>query len=146
MTKSLGEGGSTPWLGCSCILAHKGEKSTSYPWISTPQLPTGYAEVAGSTYSGMARIWTWLWAKKQTNKGMKDRQQFLSSTFISPSGQRLHLLHVCSINPHRLCCVTLTGVSNILSTTHLYQQGSETPVCVMQSRLTPPHSLLLVWI
>lgn len=80
MTKSLGEGGSTPWLGCSCILAHKGEKSTSYPWVSTPQLPTGYAEVAGSTYSGMARIWTWLRAKK---KGVKDRQQFVLLVNIS---------------------------------------------------------------
>lgn len=64
MTKSLGEGGSPPWLGCSCILAHKGKKSTSYPWVSTPQLPAGYAEVAGSTYSGMARIWTRLQAKR----------------------------------------------------------------------------------
>lgn len=86
MTKSLGEGGSPPWLGCSCILAHKGKKSTSYPWVSTPQLPAGYAEVAGSTYSGMARIWTRLQAKKWKKKA----KQFFSLTFkshVSSHGQ-----------------------------------------------------------
>lgn len=103
MTKSLGEGVSTPWLGCSCILAHKGEKSTSYPWVSTPHIPTGYAEVAGSTYSGMARVWTRLRAKTRWRKD----KQFFSLTFTRhvmeqrPARKQQLILHVVLFLPSR---------------------------------------------
>lgn len=36
MTKSLGEGVSTPWLGCSCILAHKGGRNQQVTHESPP--------------------------------------------------------------------------------------------------------------